>query len=373
MNTLDQSHQKMMSRAIKLAQKAWGQTHDNPMVGALIVHEGSILSEGYHQYSGGPHAEVMALEGLKEIPNEQTQLFITLEPCSTEGRTGACTNAILNSGIKKVIVGTLDPNPKHAGKGIELLKSNGIDVVTGILEADCRDLNILFNHWITQKKPLCALKMALTLDGCLAASTGQSKWITGEKARENVMHWRRLFPAIGVTETTVLNDNPRLTSRLDGKIDCPKRFIFNRRLKGLEDFEKFSVYNDAFKGNTTIIYGEGSSKESIKSLEKTGLNAWQIRESQDGLLFEDFLKRCAEASICGIFIEPGAKLATHLIQNKIADYLFIYQSPKLLLDQEALTLGINRASQRMDESINLSEIRRSDFGDDHLVRGLLKL
>jgi len=362
-----------MLRAIELAQKAWGQTHNNPMVGALIVHQGSIVSEGYHQLSGSQHAEIMALEGFKETADKDTELFITLEPCSTPGRTGACTEAILNSGIKKVFVGTLDPNPHHAGKGLDFLKSKGIDVVSGILEADCRDLNILFNHWIVHKKPLCTLKMAVTLDGCLAASTGQSKWITGEKARTDVMRWRRLFPAIGATQSTVLNDNPQLTSRLNEKVFCPKRFIFNRRLKGIEDFEKYSVYNDAFKENTTLVYGEGSSKASIESLKQTGLDAWEVGESEDGLLFEDFLSRCAEASLCGIFIEPGAKLATHLIQNKIADYLFMYQSPKLLLDQKASSLGYERSSQRMDESINLSDIRRSDFGEDHLVRGFLKL
>jgi diaminohydroxyphosphoribosylaminopyrimidine deaminase/5-amino-6-(5-phosphoribosylamino)uracil reductase len=183
-----------MEHAIRIAKKAWGQTHSNPMVGAVIVEGGKIVSEGYHERSGGKHAEIIALESYKGTPQADTTLLITLEPCSTEGRTGACTNAIIHSGIKNVVIGTLDPNPKHSGGGVRLLESAGISVTVGVLEEACREMNIIFNHWIVHKRPLCALKIAMTLDGCMAASTGHSKWITGELAREDVMHWRRLFP-----------------------------------------------------------------------------------------------------------------------------------------------------------------------------------
>ena len=361
-----------MEYAVRLAKKALGQTHPNPMVGAVIVEGGKVVAEGYHQKSGEKHAEIIALDSYTGTPKADTTLFITLEPCSTEGRTGACTNAIINSAIKHVVIGTVDPNPKHAGAGVKLLESAGISVQVGVLEEACREMNLIFNHWIVENRPLCALKIAMTLDGCMAASTGHSKWITGELARKDVMYWRRLFPAIAVTQNTVSSDNPMLTSRLGDEVSCPRRFVFNRELRDLENYKNYHLFSDDFRSKTIVIYGAKASRDRIEALEGMGIEAWEINESEDKLDMGEFLNRCAEEEISGVFIEPGAKLATHMISNHLADYLYIYQSPKLLMDKKGHSLGKERFSELMDETIQLVDLKRDQFGDDALIRGYLK-
>lgn len=361
-----------MSHAIHLAKKVWGQTGTNPMVGAVIVDKGQVVSEGYHQRSGSKHAEIIALESYEGTPKEETTLFITLEPCSTEGRTGACTAAIIASGIKRVVIGTLDPNPLHSGGGITLLESAGITVKVGVLEKECREMNMIFNHWIVHKRPLCALKLAMTLDGCMAASTGHSKWVTGETARNDVMHWRQLFPAIAVSQNTVSADNPKLTSRLGDQVFCSRRFVFNRELRDLDEYKKYHLFTDDFKSATTVVYGDKASRADVQALEASGIDSWKISESEGKLDIREFLKLCSEKEIPGIYIEPGPKLATHFITNRWADYLFIYQSPKLLMDQKGYSLGDDRFSQFMDESIHLIDVKRDQFGEDALIRGYLK-
>jgi diaminohydroxyphosphoribosylaminopyrimidine deaminase/5-amino-6-(5-phosphoribosylamino)uracil reductase len=361
-----------MEHAIRIAKKAWGQTHSNPMVGAVIVEAGKIVSEGYHERSGGKHAEIIALESYKGTPQADTTLLITLEPCSTEGRTGACTNAIIHSGIKNVVIGTLDPNPKHSGGGVRLLESAGISVTVGVLEEACREMNIIFNHWIVHKRPLCGLKIAMTLDGCMAASTGHSKWITGELAREDVMHWRRLFPAIAVTQNTVSADNPRLTSRLNDEVLCSQRFVFNRELRDLENYKNYQLFSDNFKSKTIVIYGENAAKDRVEALDAMGIQAWKVGESEGKLNIDEFLKRCADNEIPGVYIEPGAQLATYLIANHSVDYIYIYQSPKLLMDQKGHSLGFERFSKLMNESIHLKDLKREQFGEDALIRGYLR-
>ena len=151
MSSADQSHQAFMAHALKLAQRAWGQTHPNPMVGAVIVEQGQIVAEGWHHAAGQPHAEIEALQALGRKPAEGATIYVTLEPCSSCGRTGACTTAILESGIRNVVVGAVDPNPDHAGQGLALLRAAGVDVVEGLLAQDCTDLNLIFNHWIVQQ------------------------------------------------------------------------------------------------------------------------------------------------------------------------------------------------------------------------------
>jgi diaminohydroxyphosphoribosylaminopyrimidine deaminase/5-amino-6-(5-phosphoribosylamino)uracil reductase len=270
------------------------------------------------------------------------------------------------------VIGTLDPNPKHSGGGVRLLESAGISVTVGVLEEACREMNIIFNHWIVHKRPLCALKIAMTLDGCMAASTGHSKWITGELAREDVMHWRRLFPAIAVTQNTVSADNPRLTSRLNDEVLCSQRFVFNRELRDLENYKNYQLFSDNFKSKTIVVYGENAAKDRVEALDAMGIQAWKVGESEGKLNIDEFLKRCADNEIPGVYIEPGAQLATYLIANHSVDYIYIYQSPKLLMDQKGHSLGFERFSKLMNESIHLKDLKRAQFGEDALIRGYLR-
>ncbi|MDR2863781.1 MAG: bifunctional diaminohydroxyphosphoribosylaminopyrimidine deaminase/5-amino-6-(5-phosphoribosylamino)uracil reductase RibD, partial [Puniceicoccales bacterium] len=193
---MEDDYQNWMRRALTLAKRAWGNTHPNPHVGALIVESGVIVAEGWHERAGDAHAEINTLRALGRRPKPGATLVVTLEPCSTHGRTGACTTALLDAGISRVVAGTADPFPAHCGRGFALLREAGVEVVSGVLAGECADLNLIFNHRVTHGEPLVALKTATTLDGRIATRTGQSQWITGPEARADVMRWRRYFPAI---------------------------------------------------------------------------------------------------------------------------------------------------------------------------------
>ena len=204
-----------MSIALKLAEKGCGKVSPNPMVGAVIVKEGRIIGQGSHLCFGGPHAERNALASLTESPRGAT-LYVTLEPCCHHGKTPPCTDAIVESGIRRVVIGTRDPNPMVSGKGTGVLITNGIEVTEGILEEECRELNHVFFHYIKTGRPLVVMKYAMTLDGKIAAYTGNAKWITGEEARSHVQAQRHRYTGIMVGVGTVLADDPLLTCRKAG-------------------------------------------------------------------------------------------------------------------------------------------------------------
>ena len=186
-----------MRRAIGLARRAWGATHPNPMVGCVLVENGEVTSGGFHEKDGGPHAERVALSSLMRNPRPGATLYVTMEPCSTAGRTGACTDAIIASGIRRVVVGATDPNPAHAGRGFEVLRRAGIEVTTGVLADECSDLNLIFNHVITTGGPLVAAKVATTIDGRIATRSGDSQWITGERPGPTCTAGEGSFPPSG--------------------------------------------------------------------------------------------------------------------------------------------------------------------------------
>ena len=213
MNDIDESY---MREALRIAEYARGRTAPNPLVGAVIVREGTIVASGWHRAAGEPHAEIHALRMAGELARGAT-LYVTLEPCAHHGRTGPCAEAVIAAGIVRVVIALCDPNPLVAGRGLALLKEAGIEVVTGVCEAEARRQNEVFLKWVTQKRPFVTLKTAMTLDGKIASHTGASQWITGETARARVHEYRNEYDAILVGIGTVLADNPSLTTRLEGR------------------------------------------------------------------------------------------------------------------------------------------------------------
>jgi diaminohydroxyphosphoribosylaminopyrimidine deaminase/5-amino-6-(5-phosphoribosylamino)uracil reductase len=360
-----------MRRALELARQAWGQTHPNPMVGAVIVEQGTVVAEGWHRGAGQDHAEVAALKALGRKPAADATLYVTLEPCSTTGRTGACTHAILNAGIQRVVVGAEDPNPAHAGRGLELLRAAGVEVVSGLMSEECTDLNLIFNHWIVEGTPLIAAKMALTLDGKFAAASGHSRWVTGELARANVMHWRRYFPAIAVGANTVLKDDPSLTARIGSASWCPIRFVFDRDLKTFGSHSRFKVYTDAYADQTIVLCSAHAAGRLKDSEPANGISIWTLPESNGHLDWQAFRRRCVESSICGVYVETGPSLATEVVEAQLVDYLYIYQAPKLLSDADAPGLGSSRQTDSIGEAFTLRALKQESFGEDRLTRGFL--
>lgn len=359
-----------MRRALELARRAWGRTHPNPMVGAVIVENGAIVAEGWHEQDGGPHAERMALAALGRAPKPGATLYVTLEPCSTAGRTGACCDAIKAAGVARVVVGAGDPNPEHAGRGFEVLRAGGVEVVTGVLERECADLNLIFNHWITRREPLIAGKVAITLDGRLAARTGNSQWITGEAARADVHRWRRLFPAIAVGAMTALKDDPRLTARIEGEAEwCPRRFVFDGLLRTVNDRNLPKVYRDEWRQRTTVVTTPHGGMGYVRKLRDLGVDVWVLPAPGPAVSFADFRRKCAEEGIGGVYVEGGAQVISTLIRARELDYLFAYRAPVLLADDKARPAFSGLRPERIDQAVRLADVRHEAFGDDCLMRG----
>lgn len=362
--------ERFMRRALELARSAWGATHPNPMVGAVIVEDGLIVAEGFHARKGGPHAERAALAALGRNPHPDAVLYVTLEPCSTAGQTGACTDAILAAGIKRVVVGATDPNPAHRGRGFEVLRAAGVEVVTGVLERDCSDLNLIFNHWIATGGPLLAAKAAVTLDGRVACRTGDSQWITGEAARADVHRWRALFPGIAVGAATVIRDNPKLTVRLTAEAErAPWRFVFDGRLRAIVDRGAAGVFNDAFRERTIVVTTAHAGEGYVKKLRAQGVQVWVFASPTQRVRFAEFRQRCAEAGITGVFFEGGPHLISQLAIERQMDYFFCYSAPVLLADDRAKPMLSGLRTERLAKAIRLEEVRHEILGDDTLARG----
>jgi len=361
-----------MRCALDLALHGWGRTQPNPMVGAVIVEDGKVVAEGFHAQDGGPHAERVALAGLGRAPKRDASLYVTLEPCSTPGRTGACTEAILGAGFKRVVVGAIDPTPEHSGRGLEILRQAGVTVVTGVLEGECTDLNLLFNHWVTHRSALIAGKMAMTIDGRIACRTGDSQWITGEIARADVHRWRRLFPAIAVGAGTVMKDNPRLTARLTTEPEwCPVRFIFDGLLRTVVDRALPGVYTDEFRDRTIVVTTPHGGAGYVRKLRELGVQVWIFPSPTQRVPLADFRARCAEAQIGGVLFEGGAELLSNLMHQRQLDYLFSYCAPLLLADEKARPLLSGLRTERLAQALRLADVRREVLGEDTLTRGRL--
>ena len=364
-----------MREAIGEARKALGRTHPNPAVGAIILQQGKIVARGHTQPAGSDHAEIVALKAYRAAglqPDATTALVVTLEPCSTCGRTGACTDAILAAGIPTLVAGATDPNPAHAGRGFEVLQSAGVAVRSGVLEADCRDLNLIFNWRMERGIPLFAGKVATTLDGRIATRGGQSKWITGPESRADVHAWRRYFPAIAVGAGTVLMDDPALTIREEGSGEvCPgHRFIFDRSLISLGKGQR-RIYSDAWRKQTVIITSSSRRQEAERLQAAHGLTFWVLdADPEDGGLAE-FSQRCAEAGIWGVYVEGGAHLLSSFLRQRWLHYLFAYRAPLLLADPSGLSPFMAFEPVNMSDSVHLHCVQHAVFGDDQLMRGFV--
>lgn len=359
-----------MRRAIAQARRAWGRTHPNPLVGALIVEDGEVVAEGFHAQDGGPHAERVVLATLGRKPKAGAVLYVTLEPCSTHGRTGACCDAIREAGIRRVVVGATDPNPAHAGRGFEVLRSSGIEVASGVLATECTDLNLIFNQWIATGGPLLAAKVATTLDGKIASRAGESKWITGEAARADVHSWRRYFPGIAVGAMTVLKDNPKLTARTgDGEIWCPLRFVFDGLLRTVSDAHLPHVFTDEYRERTVVVTTQHGGMGYVRKLRDLGVQVWVMDTPTQRVNFADFRLRCAAEKITGVYFEGGAQLISELVRARQLDYVFAYRAPMLFADDKAKTMFTGLRPEKLEQAVRLADVRHETFGDDSLMRG----
>ncbi len=331
-------NKKFMDLAIELAEKGKGQTAPNPCVGAVITKENKILGKGYHKKYGGPHAEVEAIDdALSKGHNlEGSTLWVTLEPCNHYGKTPPCTNAILRYKIKKVKIGTKDPNPNVCGGGAEYLRGNGVDVEIGICEDECRFLINDFITWNNKQRPYIYLKLAQTIDGKIASKSGDSKWISCEKSREMVHSLRERVDAILVGGNTFYKDNPKLTPRLTSKNKKdPYAIILTSNLPDPDA----NFYLLQKRPTKTIFFTTDTvSEEKIKRLQDRGVKIFPLYKTAQGVNIEDGFKWLfSELNVYYVLCEGGGKLANTLLNSNLVDELFLFVAPIVIGDDSAIS------------------------------------
>lgn len=324
--------QRFMERAIRLARKGLGWTNPNPLVGAVIVKEGRIIGEGYHARYGGPHAEREAIAALTESA-AGADLYVTLEPCCHQGKTPPCTEAILEQGIARVIIGSRDPNPKVAGKGAALLRAAGVTVEEDFLREECDRLNPVFFHYITTREPYVVMKYAMTADGKIATRTGASQWITGEKARAKVQELRWTYMGIMAGIGTVLADDPLLTVRQEGR-RSPLRIICD---SGLRIPEESRICKTAREHPTLVACGAegGRRQDKQERLRQAGVHVVCVPDKQGQVDLKELMKLLGAGGIPGIapvdsiLLEGGGTLNDSALRAGIVREVKAFLAPKI--------------------------------------------
>lgn len=359
------SEQQFMQLAIDLARQGEGRTCPNPPVGAIVINDGLVVGEGFHPAAGQPHAEVYALREADDKACGAT-MYVTLEPCNHHGRTGPCTEAIIDAGITRVVVGTGDPNPEVAGRGINRLREEGIEVTVGVLERECRSLIAPFAKHVSTGLPYVTLKMAMTLDGRTATSTGDSKWISNEKSRLHVHHMRDRCDAIMVGVGTVLVDDPQLTTRLpDGGRD-PVRIIVDSKLRIPASARVLAIDSTA---PTIVATTSTAERDKISELESVGAEIIIVPDTEGSVDLPALMQALGKRDIQSILLEGGARLAAAALRVQMVDRVAVFIAPRLLAGSDGAGLFAGAGFLSMDESIRLQDVRSRQFDDDILVEG----
>ncbi|MFC1593157.1 bifunctional diaminohydroxyphosphoribosylaminopyrimidine deaminase/5-amino-6-(5-phosphoribosylamino)uracil reductase RibD [Candidatus Omnitrophota bacterium] len=362
---IKKEHEYYMDLAIRQALRAEGWTFPNPLVGALVVKRGKIIARGYHKKAGLPHAEVvvLSLAGKRACG---AQLYVTLEPCSHFGRTPPCTDMIIKSGVKEVFVGMLDPNPLNNGKGVEVLRRQGIKVQVGFLEDKIRRINECFVKYMTEKLPYVTVKVGQSLDGKIATYRNSSQWITSDRAREYVHRIRDKFDAIMVGVNTILRDNPKLqpvsSSKTLTKIIVDSNLSISCQAVALQNppviIATLKTAPDQETANRDIL----SQKAQIIDVKE--------RDGQVNL--RDMMKKLARLQITSILVEGGGTLIGSLFDEGLVDRVLFFISPKIIGGKNATSSVMGRGVSHPDKAFRLKDVSLRRIGDDFLVEGRIR-
>jgi diaminohydroxyphosphoribosylaminopyrimidine deaminase / 5-amino-6-(5-phosphoribosylamino)uracil reductase len=360
-----------MHLALRLARRGYGRTSPNPMVGAVLVHRNREIGRGWHRRAGEPHAEIEALNQARARganPAHST-LYVTLEPCSTHGRTPPCTDALRAAGLQRIVVGATDPNPKHAGRGLALLRRAGISVDAGLLESECAALNETFNHWIVHRTPWVTVKAAMTLDGKIATANGQSKWITGERARAHALRLRLGHDAILVGIQTLLADDPQLTVRppiiRNARPAQPpkilRRFILDAHAR--TPLSARVVTDDPLHA-TTIVVSSSAAAKRVSALAKHVNVLVAPNNGQGRLDLGWLLSRLGQESVTSLLVEGGGEVQSSFLLGGLAHRLAFYYAPKILGGRHDRKAVGGIGAREWNEIVSLSEIHHRRLGPD---------
>lgn len=362
---LDQNYMRL---ALNLARKAEGHTSPNPMVGAVVVKSGKVISGGYHKKAGLPHAEIVALRkaGIKA---RGADLYVNLEPCCHQGRTPPCTECIIAAGIKKVVMGIRDPNHLVSGKGIRFLRKNGIEVVTGVLKRDCERLNESFLKYIRTGHPWVILKSALSMDGKIATRAGDSQWITGSKAREYVHQLRNKVDAVLIGAGTVRSDDPWLTVRLrKGGMRNPVRVIVVGK-HGIPISAR--VFSNARRER--VIYATFANLPSSRKnkLQKMGVEVLLMKRKRGQLDLPQLMDKLGAMGITSVMIEGGSEVSGNLFKEKLIDKVIFFLAPKIIGGKDAPGPVGGQGISQLKDVLQIKDMTVAKLGDDLVIEGYI--
>ena len=349
-----------MRQAVALARRGTGWTAPNPLVGAVVVKDGTVIGRGYHARCGDLHAERAALADCTVSPRGAT-MYVTLEPCCHQGRQPPCTEAILAAGIARVVVGSDDPNPLVAGKGLELLRTHGVEVVTGVLRAECDALNAVFFHYIRTKRPYVVMKYAMTMDGKIATRTGASRWITGEAARRRVHRDRHRYTAIMAGVGTVLADDPMLNCRIKGCKD-PVRIICDTRLR-----TPLTSQIVRTAGEIPTILATCADPPLYGPYLDALCQVWTLPEKDGHVDLCALMERLGAAEIDSVLLEGGGTLNWAALESGIVQRVQAYIAPKLFGGAAAKSPVAGEGVALPDQAVALKHTRVIRVGQDILL------
>lgn len=363
---MSETDQIYMQRALEQASLALGRTCPNPVVGAVIVKDGIIVGEGYHQKAGTPHAEVHALQAAGDQASGAT-VYVTLEPCSHFGKTPPCADALIKAGVKKVVMACLDPNPQVAGKGRKKLIEAGIETELGVLESEALRLNEAFFKHIRTGRPFVALKTAMTLDGKIASKTGDSRWITSPDARNYVHQLRNTYDAIMVGIGTVLKDDPLLNTRLEQEdVRDPVRIIIDSQLELPADSQ---IVRSAREQRSLVFCTAEADEERQQVLAQAGCEI--IRLDHQGMFvpLDKVLDFLGSQGICSLLVEGGGQINASLLEAQLVDKVYSFIAPKIIGGREAPSPVGGQGLEMMREAWELGSIEVKRFEKDILITG----
>ena len=360
---MKKDHLYFMNLCLRLALKAKGKTSPNPMVGALVVKNGRIVGQGYHEKVGLPHAEVNALDEAGRLAKGAV-LYSTLEPCVHFGRTPPCVDRIIKSKIKEVIVGMVDPNPINNGRGIKILKQHRIKVKVGFLEDKLKNLNAAFIKYVTKKIPYVTVKVGQSLDGKIATKKGDSKWITSDVARAYVHRIRQNYDAIMVGVNTILRDNPILDAWFSKR--QPIKIVVDSQLSTPQDADIFLKNSSVIVVTTSTKPGQETENRKILAQRAKIL---EVREKEGQINLRDMMRKLAQLQISNILVEGGGTLIGSLFDDGLVDKVLFFISPKIIGGKEAISSVMGKGVRRIDNAIKLRDVRLKRIGEDLLVEG----
>lgn len=350
-----------MRLALRLAKR--GRTSPNPMVGAVVVKDGVIVGKGYHPKAGEPHAEVFALRDAGDAAAGAT-MYVTLEPCCHAGRTGPCTEAIKQAKIARVFAAMVDPDPKVAGTGLDLLKRAGIDTHFGLLEPESRQLNEAYIKHRTTGMPLVILKSAMSLDGRIATRTGDSKWITNEQSRAFAHRIRRDVDAIVVGGNTARTDDPKLTARVGKRRYYPTRVVVTE--SGELPDTLLMLRED---GQCVVAASKRANAGSLRKLEKAGARILTLADASGRASMADLMRQLAGTGHLSVLIEGGGEVAASALEERVVDKMLFFYAPRIIGGRDAVSSIGGIGAETVAGSISLERTRIRRFGNDMAVEG----